>query len=409
MDDSLHDLRLSDAFRPTVTAVGEFITTHIAPVSDEFFDTPNTENRWALSARQSEILEDLKGKARDAGFWNFFLPDWNGDGISNLDYAYLAEQMGRNPMSSEVFNCSAPDTGNMEVLERYGSDAHKEQWLTQLLDGRIRSCYAMTEPERASSDATNLTQTIAKKDGDDYVVNGEKYYISGAGDERCKVMILMACTDPEAPSRHQRHTMFCVPMDTPGIEVLGPMHVFGHDGAPHGHMHIKYTDVRIPKEWIILGEGRGFEVAQGRLGPGRIHHCMRSLGQAEKALELMIRRGMSRQGFGKEIIKLGGNFDVVARSRNEIDMARMLVLKTAKAMDVLGNREARTYISQIKSIIPEVTCTVIDRAIQLHGATGISQWTPLAQMYTQARTLRFADGPDEVHRMVVARNEIRKY
>ena len=409
MDDSLHDLRLSDAFRPTVTAVGEFITTHIAPVSDEFFDTPNTENRWALSARQSEILEDLKGKARDAGFWNFFLPDWNGDGISNLDYAYLAEQMGRNPMSSEVFNCSAPDTGNMEVLERYGSDAHKEQWLTQLLDGRIRSCYAMTEPERASSDATNLTQTIAKKDGDDYVVNGEKYYISGAGDERCKVMILMACTDPEAPSRHQRHTMFCVPMDTPGIEVLGPMHVFGHDGAPHGHMHIKYTDVRIPKEWIILGEGRGFEVAQGRLGPGRIHHCMRSLGQAEKALELMIRRGMSRQGFGKEIIKLGGNFDVVARSRNEIDMARMLVLQTAKAMDVLGNREARTYISQIKSIIPEVTCTVIDRAIQLHGATGISQWTPLAQMYTQARTLRFADGPDEVHRMVVARNEIRKY
>ena len=409
MDDSLHDLRLSDAFRPTVTAVGEFITTHIAPVSDEFFDTPNTENRWALSARQSEILEDLKGKARDAGFWNFFLPDWNGDGISNLDYAYLAEQMGRNPMSSEVFNCSSPDTGNMEVLERYGSDAHKEQWLTQLLDGRIRSCYAMTEPERASSDATNLTQTIAKKDGDDYVVNGEKYYISGAGDERCKVMILMACTDPEAPSRHQRHTMFCVPMDTPGIEVLGPMHVFGHDGAPHGHMHIKYTDVRIPKEWIILGEGRGFEVAQGRLGPGRIHHCMRSLGQAEKALELMIRRGMSRQGFGKEIIKLGGNFDVVARSRNEIDMARMLVLKTAKAMDVLGNREARTYISQIKSIIPEVTCTVIDRAIQLHGATGISQWTPLAQMYTQARTLRFADGPDEVHRMVVARNEIRKY
>lgn len=408
MDDSLHDLRCSEDFKPTVAAVGDFITQHIAPVSDEFFATPNEENRWALSDRQTEILEGLKAKAKDAGFWNFFLPTWNGDGISNLDYAYLAEQMGRNPMSSEVFNCAAPDTGNMEVLERYGSEQHKQEWLEPLLDGKIRSCYSMTEPHRASSDAANITHTVAVKDGDDYVVSGEKFYISGAGDTRCKVQILMACTDPEGP-KHKRHTMFCVPMDTPGIEVLGPMHVFGHDGAPHGHMHIKYDKARLSSDMVILGEGRGFEVAQGRLGPGRIHHCMRSIGQAEKALELMITRGLSRKAFGKEIIKLGGNFDVVARSRNEIDMMRLMVLKTAKAMDVLGNQEARTHISQIKAIIPEMVCTIIDRSIQLHGATGISQWTPLAAMYTGARTLRFADGPDEVHRMVVARNEIRKY
>lgn len=408
MDDTLHDLRCSDAFKPTVAAVGDFITREVAPVSDEFFSTPNEDDRWSLSTRQTDILEGLKDKAKDAGFWNFFLPTWNGDGISNLDYAYLAEQLGRNPMSSEVVNCAAPDTGNMEVLERYGSDAQQQEWLDPLLDGKIRSCYAMTDVHRASSDAANITGTVATKDGDDYLVSGEKYYISGAGDSRCKVMILMACTDPEGP-KHKRHTMFCVPMSTPGIEVVGPMHVFGHDGAPHGHMHIKYDKARLSQDMVILGEGRGFEVAQGRLGPGRIHHCMRSIGQAEKALELMITRGLSRKAFGKEIVKLGGNFDVVARSRNEIDQMRLMVLKTAKAMDVLGNQEARTHISQIKAIIPEVVCTIIDRAIQMHGATGISQWTPLAAMYTGARTLRFADGPDEVHRMVVARNEIRKY
>ncbi|TNE41499.1 MAG: acyl-CoA dehydrogenase, partial [Alphaproteobacteria bacterium] len=283
--DDLYHLSLSDEFRPVVEGVGKFIEEEVSPVTEEFLTSDNEQDRWSLSERQSEILEDLKSKARALGYWNFFLPDWNGTGITNLDYAYLAEQLGKSPIASEVVNCSAPDTGNMEVLHRYGTPAQQQEWLEPLLAGEIRSCFGMTEPGVASSDASNIS-TRAVLDGNDYVINGEKYYISGAGDSRCKIMILMVNTDPEG-HRHQQHTQILVPMDTPGVNVMGPMMVFGHDSAPHGHMHIKLENVRVPKENVILGEGRGFEVAQGRLGPGRIHHCMRAIGQAEKALEMM--------------------------------------------------------------------------------------------------------------------------
>lgn len=406
-DDSLFHLELSDKFKPTLDEVKQFIADNIIPVEADYYENPNTENRWALSDRQSEILEGLKSKAKSAGLWNFFLPDWNGEGITNLDYAYLAIEMGKSRLAPEVFNCAAPDTGNMEVLHKYGSAAQKEQWLKPLLDGKIRSAYAMTEPNLASSDAKNIA-TRAVLEGNQWVINGEKFYISGAGDQRCKIMICMVQTDPGA-ARHLKQSQILVPIDTPGVNILGPMHVFGHDDAPHGHMHLTLEDVRVPEENIILGEGRGFEISQGRLGPGRIHHCMRTLGQAEKALELMCRRGLSREAFGKPIIKLGGNYDVIARSRLEIDSARLLVFQAARAMDVLGTDEARVYISGIKAMVPEISCNIIDRAIQMHGAAGVSQWTPLARMWTSQRTLRLADGPDEVHRMVVARAELSKY
>ncbi len=403
----LYHITLSEGFRPVVEGVKAFIENEVQPLSDEFANPTDQTDRWSLSPRQAEILDGLKDKAKAAGYWNFFLPGWNGEGITNLDYAYLAEEMGKNFMASEVFNCSAPDTGNMEVLHKYGTEEQKAEWLEPLLDGKIRSCFGMTEPDVACSDASNIV-TSAVLEGDEYVINGEKYYISGAGDARCKIMILMVNTNPDGP-RHQQHSQILVPMDTPGVNIVGPMEVFGHDGAPHGHMHLKLENVRVPKENMILGEGRGFEVAQGRLGPGRIHHCMRAIGQAEAAIEMMCKRGLDRVAFGRQIAKLGGNYDVIARSRNETDGARMLVLRAARAMDVLGNQEARFYIHQIKAILPEVTCEIIDRAIQIHGATGISQWTPLAAMYAGARTLRFADGPDEVHRMVVARHELKKY
>lgn len=404
---SLYHLELSDKFKPTLDQVNRFITDKILPVVEEYYDTPNTENRWSLSDRQSEILEGLKSEARGAGLWNFFLPDWNGEGVTNLDFAYLAIEMGKAPLAPEVFNCAAPDTGNMEVLHKYGSDAQKKQWLEPLLAGEIRSCFGMTEPGLASSDAKNIA-TAAQLVGDEWVINGEKFYISGAGSDRCKVMICMVQTDPDAPRAH-RQSQILVPLDTPGVNILGPMHVFGHDGAPHGHMHIKLENVRVPEENMILGPGRGFEISQGRLGPGRIHHCMRAIGQAEKALELMCRRGLSREAFGKPIVKLGGNYDVIARSRIEIDSARLMVFRAARAMDIMGNQEARIFISGIKAMVPEMCCNVIDRAIQMHGATGVSQWTPLAAMYTGQRTLRLADGPDEVHRMVVARAELQRY
>lgn len=403
----LYHLQISEEFKPIVAGVKEFIETEIKPVEEEFHTAVNEENRWALSERQFEILEALKATARDRGYWNFFLPDWNGTGITNLDYAYLAEEMGKSPMASEVFNCSAPDTGNMEVLHKYGNDKQKEEWLKPLLAGEIRSCFGMTEPGVASSDASNISTSAVLENGE-WVINGEKYYISGAGDTRCKIMILMVKTSPDA-HKYSQQSQILVPLDTPGVDIVGPMEVFGHDGAPHGHMHIKLENVRVPEENMILGEGRGFEIAQGRLGPGRIHHCMRMIGLCEKAIEMMCQRGVSREAFGRPIAKLGGNYDVIARSRIETDTARLLVLKAARAMDVLGNKEARIYISQIKAMLPEVACEIIDRAIQIHGATGISQWTPLASMYTGARTLRFADGPDEVHRMVVARHELKKY
>jgi len=403
----LNQLSMSEHMKPVLEQMIHFIKTEIDPVTAKFYAAVNKENRWALSAEQNDILNTLKSKAKALGLWNFFLPDWNGEGVSNLDYAYLAGEMGKNPLASEVFNCAAPDTGNMEVLAKYGSAAQQKQWLEPLLNGEIRSCFGMTEPALASSDARNIS-TQAVLEGDEWVINGEKYYISGAGDSRCKIMICMVKTSPNA-APHNQQSQILVPMNAPGLEILGPMEVFGHDDAPHGHMHLKLTNVRVPKDNILLGEGRGFEISQGRLGPGRIHHCMRAIGAAEKALELMIKRGLEREAFGKPLIKLGGNFDVIAKSRMEIDACRLMVLRTARAMDVFGNREARVYVSAIKAMVPETVCTIIDRAIQMHGATGVSQWTPLAQMYTSMRSLRLADGPDEVHRMVVARAEIAKY
>lgn len=403
----LYQLSMSEPMQEVLDEVVYFINNEIEPVTQRFYHSPNKETRWALSEEQSDILETLKAKAKTLGLWNFFLPDWNGEGVSNLDYAYLAGEMGKNPLAAEVFNCSAPDTGNMEVLAKYGSPEQQKQWLEPLLAGEIRSCFGMTEPTLASSDARNIS-TQAVLEGDEWVINGEKYYISGAGDSRCKVMICMVKTSPDA-APHEQQSQILVPMDAPGLDILGPMEVFGHDDAPHGHMHIKLSNVRVPKDNMLLGEGRGFEISQGRLGPGRIHHCMRAIGAAEKALEMMVKRGLEREAFGKPIIKLGGNFDVIAKSRMEIDACRLMVLRTARAMDVFGNREARVYVSAIKAMVPETVCTIIDRAIQMHGATGVSQWTPLANMYTSMRSLRLADGPDEVHRMVVARAEIAKY
>ena len=338
----------------------------------------------------------------------FFLPDSDtGEGLTNLDYAYIAAELGKYELASESLNCSAPDTGNMEVLERVGTPEQKEQWLKPLLNGEIRSAYAMSEPGLASSDAKNIS-TSAVLEGEEWVINGDKFYISGAGDPRCKIMITMVKTNPDAhPSKQQSQIL--VPKDTPGVEIVEGMQVFGQDHAPRGHMHIKLTNVRVPKKNILLGEGRGFEISQLRLGPGRIHHCMRSIGKAEKALELMVRRSGSREAFGKPIAKLGKNVEVISRARIEINAMRLAVLQAAKAMDVLGNREARVYVSAVKAMVPEKVCLIIDQAIQMYGAAGISQWTPLAAMYADLRHLRFADGPDEVHHMVVGRAELQKY
>ena len=330
-----------------------------------------------------------------------------GTGLTTVEYAYIAEETGRTHLAAESFNCSAPDTGNMEVIERFGTDEQKAQWLEPLLNGEIRSAYAMTEPDVASSDATNIS-TEARLDNGKWIINGEKTYISGAGDARCKIIIAMVKTNPDA-ARHQQHSQILIPMDTPGVEVVRPMHVFGADDAPHGHMHLRFNDVRVPEANMILGPGRGFEIAQGRLGPGRIHHCMRAIGMAERALELMCQRSVSRQAFGKPLAKLGGNYDKIAMARMNIDMARLLTLRTAHAIDTQGVAEAQVWISKIKAIVPTIAIDVIDDAIQMHGGAGISQDFPLAAMYTAARTLRLADGPDEVHRMVVARNELKPY
>ncbi len=405
----LFDLAMSAKAQPLLDAVKKHIAENVDPISEEFEALhKEKDDPWSWHPRQVELLESAKKKAREAGLWNFFLPDAEtGEGLTNLDYAYLAVELGKNPLSSQTLNCSAPDTGNMEVLERVGTPEQKEQWLKPLLEGEIRSAYAMTEPGVASSDATNI-ETSAVLDGDEWVINGEKYYISGAGDPNCKIMITMVKTSPDADTFRQQ-SQILVPMDTPGVDVLGPMYVFGDASSPHGHMHIRFTDVRVPKENMLLGEGRGFEISQLRLGPGRIHHCMRAIGQAEVALELMVKRASTRVAFGKPIVKLGKNLEVVSRARIEIDACRLMVLQAAKAMDVLGNKEARIYVSAVKAMVPEKVCKIIDDAIQMHGATGTSQWTPLALMYAQQRTLRFADGPDEVHHMVVGRNEVRKY
>jgi acyl-CoA dehydrogenase len=407
--DEMFDLRMSEAARPLLDRVVSFVADEVEPVTHEFFRLGDGRaDRWAWAPGQLELLDGLKAKAKGAGLWNFFLPDAEtGEGLSNLDYAYIAAELGKNPIASECLNCSAPDTGNMEVLERVGTPEQKQRWLEPLLAGEIRSAYAMTEPDLASSDAKNIA-CRAELDGDEWVINGEKYYISGAGDPRCKILIVMVQTSPDGPP-HLRQSQILVPTDTPGYEIVGPMHVFGKDDAPHGHMHLRFTDCRVPTENMLLGEGRGFEISQVRLGPGRIHHCMRSLGAAERAIALMAQRGLSREGFGKRLASLGKNTEVIARARVEIEAMRMMVLKAARAMDVLGNAEARVWVSAVKAMVPERVCTIIDQAIQIHGATGVSQWTPLADLYASQRTLRLADGPDEVHWFVVGRAELARW
>ena len=405
------DLGVSERVKPLIEAVRRMVQDEIAPLDSEFHAEVGKHpsgDRFQHTDRQLEILDTLKTEAKARGLWNFWLTDSEkGYGLSTVEYAYLAEEMGKVGIAAEVFNCNAPDTGNMEVFERYGAPHHKARWLQPLLEGEIRSAYLMTEPSVASSDATNIALEVTR-DGDDYVLNGEKYWASGAGDPRCAVYIVMACTDPDA-AKHSRHSMFVVAADTPGIEILRPMQVFGHDDAPHGHMHIRFTNARVPAEDLILGEGRGFEVAQGRLGPGRIHHCMRAIGQAEAALELLCRRALTRTAFGKPLADLGANYDIIANARMEIEMARLLCLKAAWMMDTAGVRAAQPWISKVKVVAPLMALKVVDEAMQVHGGTGISQDTPLASMWTNLRTLRLADGPDAVHRRQVARAELRKH
>jgi acyl-CoA dehydrogenase len=405
----LNNLAMSESAKPLMEAVKRHIAENVEPITEEFFRLgENRTDRWSWAPGQLELLETAKDKAKASGLWNFFLPESEiGRGLTNLDYAYIAVELGKSPLASESLNCSAPDTGNMEVLERVGTPEQKERWLKPLLNGEIRSCYAMTEPGVASSDAKNIS-TRAELIGGEWVINGEKYYISGAGDPRCKIMICMVKTSPDAASQYQQ-SQILIPMDTPGVEIIGPMHVFGHDHAPRGHMHLKLNNVRVPQDNILLGEGRGFEISQVRLGPGRIHHCMRSIGKAERALDLMVKRATTRVAFGKPLIQLGKNLELVSRARIEIEAMRLMVLKAAKAMDVLGNREARIWVSMVKAMVPEKVCEIIDQAIQIHGATGLSEWTPLAELYTDVRHLRFADGPDEVHHMVVGRAELTRH
>ncbi|MGI3130600.1 acyl-CoA dehydrogenase [Halopseudomonas pachastrellae] len=384
--------------------VDAFMQEHVFPAEATFHHQVAEGDRWQPTA----IVEELKVKARAAGLWNLFLPESDlGAGLTNLEYAPLAELMGRSGLASEAFNCSAPDTGNMETIVRYGSEEHKEKWLKPLLAGEIRSCFGMTEPGVASSDATNM-QANARREGDEWVINGRKWWTSGACDPRCKIMIFMGLTNPDAP-RHQQHSMILVPMDAPGVKVIRPLPVFGYDDAPHGHAEVVLENVRVPYSNVLLGEGRGFEIAQGRLGPGRIHHCMRSIGAAERALELMCKRSVEREAFGKRLAQLGGNIDLIAQSRIEINQARLLTLNAAYMMDTVGNKVAKSEIAQIKVVAPNVALNVIDRAIQMHGGAGVSDDFPLAHMYAMQRTLRLADGPDEVHRAAIGKHELGRY
>jgi acyl-CoA dehydrogenase len=403
-------LGMTERLKPIHERVSCMVREEIGPLDAEFLAEVGKEgDRWTFTARQKEILGGLKAKARERGLWNFWLTgSESGYGLSTVEYAYLAEEMGRAHLGAETFNCSAPDTGNMEVLERYGSQDHKEKWLRPLLDGKIRSAYLMTEPDVASSDATNIAMRC-EPDGDNYVLNGEKWWASGAGDPRCKIYIVMVRTGDYAAPKHKRHSMILVPADTGGVRKLRPMTVYGDDDAPHGHFHISFDNVRVPKDNLILGEGRGFEIAQRRLGPGRIHHCMRAIGQAERALEMMCQRSLRREAFGKPLAELGANFDIIAECRMEVEMARLLCLKAAWMIDQGDARAAAPWISQIKVVAPRVALKVVDEAVQMFGGAGVSQDTPLARSWTHLRTLRLADGPDAVHRRQVARAELGKY
>jgi acyl-CoA dehydrogenase len=403
------DLGMTERLKPIHERVSRMVREEILPLDEEFLaEVGASDDRWTYTPRQTEILEGLKAKARERGLWNFWLTgSERGYGLSTVEYAYLAEEMGKAHLGAETFNCSAPDTGNMEVLERYGSQDHKKRWLEPLLEGKIRSAYLMTEPDVASSDATNISLRC-ERDGDDYVLNGEKWWASGAGDPRCAIYIVMVKTGA-GEQKHKQHSMILVPADSRGVKKLRAMKVYGDDDAPHGHLHIRFENVRVPASNLILGEGRGFEIAQGRLGPGRIHHCMRAIGQAEKALEMMCTRSMRREAFGKPLAQLGANYDIIAECRMEIEMARLLCLKAAWMIDQGDARAAAPWISQIKVVAPRVALKVTDEAVQMFGAQGISQDTPLARAWTHLRTLRLADGPDAVHRRQIARAELKKY
>jgi acyl-CoA dehydrogenase len=396
-------------YSPTVRAwqqrLEAFMAEHIYPNEARHAAEIASGDRWQPSA----LVETLKDEARAAGLWNMFLPDSDyGAGLSNLDYAPLCEIMGRSAMAPEVFNCSAPDTGNMEVLARYGTAEQKRQWLTPLLDGKIRSAFAMTEPAVASSDATNIATRIVR-DGDHYVINGRKWWASGSPDRRCRILIVMGVTDPSSPDRHRRQSMILVPKDTPGVTVLRALPVFGYDHAPVGHGEVLLENVRVPAANLLLGEGRGFEIAQGRLGPGRVHHCMRAIGVAERTLEQMCRRVSTRVAFGRPIAEQTVTLERIAEARMAIDQARLLVLKTAQMMDEAGNKAARAEIAMIKVAVPAMLCRVVDMAIQAHGAAGVTEDFGLAAAYANARVLRIVDGPDEVHRNQIAQIELRKY
>ena len=403
------DLGITDKVRPLIKAVREMVNDEIAPMETEFQgEVGRSGDRFIFTSRMTEILEGLKTKAYKRGLWNFWLTDSNQRyGLSTVEYAYLAEEM-KTQVHAAVFNCSAPDTGNMEVLLRYGTQSQQESWLKPLLEGRIRSAYLMTEPDVASSDATNIAMSCIRENGV-YVLNGEKWWSSGAGDPRCKIYIVMVRIGDEDLPKHQRHSMILVPANTPGVNVLRAMQVYGHDEAPHGHMHIRFSKVRVPVENLLLGEGRGFEISQGRLGPGRIHHCMRAIGQAELALKLMCRRSKQREAFNKKLSELGANYDIIAECRMEIEQARLLCLKAAWMMDRGDAKAAALWIHHINVVAPRMALKVVDEAIQLFGGMGVSQDTPLSRMWMHLRTLRLADGPDSVHRRQVARTELRQY